>query len=555
VRWFPKITLTFLPPSTLDIPKEIRGRKRRELARITLSDLMRDSAYQAKDDRKTLFQALLDARDLYGRKHVIVMDATRKTANYGQLIAASLVLGDLFAQTTQKGENVGLLIPNSITTAALSFGLSYIGRVPAMLNYSAGAKNVLSCSAAACIKIVVTSRRFVKEGKFEHLITTLQEGSLKIVWLEDLVSAKIGIYTKLRAWFKELFLSSSCIEGNPDDSALILFTSGSESAPKGVVLSHANVVANRNQLISTIDFCPSDIVINAMPMFHIFGYVVGTFMTLFTGMKTFFYPTPLHYRQIPLVTYDINATIIFGADTFLNGYARNANPYDFYNVRYAFAGAEKLRERTRKLWAEKFGIRIIEGYGTTEASIISVNAAPLFRIGTVGRLLPGMASRLESMPGISEGGRFYVKGSNVMLGYLKADKPGIIEPPDDGWYDTGDILHIDENGFVTIKGRVKRFAKAGGEMISMVALEEEIERLWPGVKHAVVVTEDERKGEQLVLVTEKQDAARSELVSFLKEVGYTEVSIPKKIMIFPQLPLLGSGKTDYPSVAELIGKG
>jgi acyl-[acyl-carrier-protein]-phospholipid O-acyltransferase/long-chain-fatty-acid--[acyl-carrier-protein] ligase len=543
-----------MPSRALDIPKEIHGRKRRELTQIFLSDLMRSSAYQAMNHRKTLFQALLDARDLYGRKRIVAMDATRKTVNYGQLIAASLALGELFEPTTHKCENIGLFLPGSITTVALSLGLSYKGRVPAMLNYTAGAKNILSCSAAACIKTVVTSRRFVELGKFELLIEALQEGGLKIVWLEDLANAEIGVYAKISAWLKERFMSATEANGNPDDPALILFTSGSEGTPKGVVLSHANIISNRNQLISSIDFCPSDVVFNAMPMFHIFGYVVGTLMPLFTGIKTLYYPTPLHYRQIPLIAYDISATVIFGTDTFLYGYARRAHPYDFYSVRYAFAGAEKLRERTRKLWGEKFGIRVIEGYGTTEASIVSANTALLFRVGTVGRLMPGMESRLEPVPGIDEGGRFYIKGPNVMLGYLKTDRPGFIQQPENKWYDTGDIIHVDENGFMAIKGRAKRFAKVGGEMISLSALEEDIEVLWPGAGHAVVAVEDERKGEQLMLVTERQDATRDELVSYMKAAGYADVSIPRKIMIIPKLPLLGSGKTDYPGVAELVRK-
>jgi acyl-[acyl-carrier-protein]-phospholipid O-acyltransferase/long-chain-fatty-acid--[acyl-carrier-protein] ligase len=418
-----------------------------------------------------------------------------------------------------------------------------------MLNYTAGAKNILSCSTAARIKTVVTSRRFVDAGKFGALIESLKEGGLRVIWLEDL--SNVGVFTKVSAWLGARFMPSAGVEGDPDSPAVVLFTSGSEGSPKGVALSHANVIANRNQLISSIDFAPSDVVMNAMPMFHMFGYVVGTLMTLFTGMKTFYYPTPLHYRMIPLISYDIDATVIFGTDTFLYGYARGAHPFDFYRVRYACAGAEKLRERTRQLWGEKFGIRIIEGYGATETSIISANTALLFRVGTVGRVMPGIEYRAEPVPGIDEGGRFYVKGANVMLGYLKADKPGIIQPPEDGWYDTGDIIHVDEHGFLTIKGRAKRFAKIGGEMISLTALEEDIERLWPGVRLAVAAVQDERKGEQLVLVTEKQDAAREELYNYLKGQGYVEVSIPKKIHVVPSIPLLGSGKTDYPKLAEL----
>jgi acyl-[acyl-carrier-protein]-phospholipid O-acyltransferase/long-chain-fatty-acid--[acyl-carrier-protein] ligase len=341
---------------------------------------------------------------------------------------------------------------------------------------------------------------------------------------------------------------------NPDAPALVLFTSGSEGAPKGVVLSHSNIIANRDQLVSSIDFRPGDVVMNAMPMFHMFGYVVGTLMPLLTGIKTFYYPTPLHYRLIPLVVYDIDATVLFGTDTFLYGYARSAHPFDFYSLRYVFAGAEKLRERTRQLWGEKFGLRVIEGYGTTETSIISANTPLQFRLGTVGRLMPGIRSRLDPVPGL-EGGRLHVAGPNVMLGYLRADEPGAIQPPEEGWYDTGDIVDIDEYGFMSIRGRAKRFAKVGGEMVSLTALEEEIERLWPGVRHAVVATEDSHRGEQMVLVTEKKDAARDALLAHLKAAGFAEVAIPKKILFVPSLPLLGSGKTDYPAVSALAEPG
>jgi acyl-[acyl-carrier-protein]-phospholipid O-acyltransferase/long-chain-fatty-acid--[acyl-carrier-protein] ligase len=583
LRWFPKITLTFLPPRTLEIPKDIRGRKRRELARIFLSDLMRESAYRTMSHRKTLFQALLEARQTYGRKRVVGVDASRKTADYGQLIAAALVLGKLFVSKAQKGERVGILLPGSIATVALSLGLSRWGRVPAMLNYTAGLKNIRACCAAAQIKTIVTSRRFVEAGKFGPLIEALREGDqrpnghgpnghgpnshqgaggLTIFWLEDL-SAKIDIFTKIGAWFSARFMRPTDTrpneaDGDPDSPALVLFTSGSEGTPKGVVLSHANIIANRNQLLSSIDFNPSDVVMNAMPMFHVFGYVVGTLIPLLTGIKTFYYPTPLHYRMIPLIAYDIDATVVFGTDTFLYGYARSAHPYDFYRVRYAFAGAEKLRERTRQLWGEKFGIRVIEGYGTTETSIISANTAMQFRTDTVGRMMPGMACRLDPVPGIEieEGGRLFVEGANVMLGYLKADKPGVVQPPQDGgrsgWYDTGDIVHIDEYGFITIKRRAKRFAKIGGEMLSLTALQEEIERLWPNARHALLAVQDERKGEQLVLVTEKQDAEREKLAIYMKKQGYVEVSIPKKILFVPKIPLLGSGKTDYPKVTEML---
>lgn len=550
-RWFPKITLTFLPPRRADIPQEIRGRRRRECVRLFLYSLMRDAAFASADGRRTLFESLLEARRLYGRRRVIAMDVSRKPVRYDDMITAAVVLGERFEGSTQTGERVGLMLPGSVAAVALAMGLSRLGRVPAMLNYTAGARSILSCCRAACVGTVVTSRKFVEAGKLAALIEALEAGGLRIAWLED-EAASAGRAEKFAAWRRARRMKPRDAAGDPDAPALVLFTSGSEGAPKGVVLSHANIVSNRNQLIASIDFNPGDVVMNAMPMFHVFGFVVGTLMPLLTGIRSFYYPTPLHYRMIPLVAYDIDATVLFGTDTFLYAYARAAHPYDFYRVRYAFAGAEKLRERTRRIWGEKFGIRVIEGYGTTETSIVSANTPLQFRVGTVGRAFPGMQCRLEPVPGIEEGGRLFIRGPNVMLGYMRADDPGTIRPPEGDWYDTGDIVAFDEHGFMTIMGRAKRFAKVGGEMVSLVALEEEIDRLWPGVPAAVVATEDERRGETLVLVTEKPDARREELAAHLKGAGYPEVAIPKKILCVEKIPLLGSGKTDYPAVERLV---
>jgi acyl-[acyl-carrier-protein]-phospholipid O-acyltransferase/long-chain-fatty-acid--[acyl-carrier-protein] ligase len=549
LRLFPGITMTFLPPRRLEAP-ESRGRKRREFIRIALHDLMRDASFSTLDSRTNLWDAVLRARKLYGRHWQVAEDTRRKPADYDAVVTASLALGSRLKSFAESGEYVGVLLPGSIPAVATVLGLSRLGRVPAMLNYTSGPKNVLACCASAQIRTVVTSRRFVSEGKFGHIVEALEKSGVKVLWLED-VSSGITATGKLFAWAQAKFSTPRCASA-PDDPAVALFTSGSEGAPKGVVLSHANVVANRNQLISSIDFNPGDIVMNAMPMFHMFGFVVGTLMPLLTGIKTFYYPNPLHYKIIPLLSYDINATVLFGTDTFLNAYARNAHPYDFYSVRYVFAGAEKLRERTRAMWAEKFGIRVIEGYGATETSIISANTPMQFKSGTVGRVMPGVKRRVEPVPGIERGGRFFVSGPNVMKGYLRLDAPGVIQPPEGGWYDTGDIIDEDERGFLTIMGRAKRFAKIGGEMISLSALEEEVDRLWPGRRHAVASVIDDRKGESLVLVTEHWDAARDELAAFLKDAGYSEMFVPKKITRVDAIPLLGSGKTDYPALDRML---
>ena len=235
---------------------------------------------------------------------------------------------------------------------------------------------------------------------------------------------------------------------------------------------------------------------------------------------------------------------MFGTDTFLSGYARVAHPYDFYSVRYIFAGAEKVKDETRLTWAEKFGIRILEGYGATETSpALSTNTPMHFKAGTVGRLLPGIDYKLKPIPGIEEGGRLIVRGPNIMLGYLKSDNPGKLQPPDGGWYDTGDIVTVDEHGYVKIQGRAKRFAKIAGEMVSLSAVEGFVTELWRDSTHAVVSVPDAKKGEKLILVTDHAGADRSDLQHYAKGNGIAEIMLPREIRQVDKVPVLATGKT------------
>jgi acyl-[acyl-carrier-protein]-phospholipid O-acyltransferase/long-chain-fatty-acid--[acyl-carrier-protein] ligase len=265
------------------------------------------------------------------------------------------------------------------------------------------------------------------------------------------------------------------------------------------------------------------------------------------------YPTPLHYRIVPELVYASNATILFGTDTFLNGYARSAHPYDFRSLRYVLAGAEPVRDSTRRTYLEKFGVRILEGYGVTEtAPVLAINTPMHNRFGTVGRLMPGMEARLDPVVGIEDGGRLFVRGPNVMLGYMRAEKPGVLEPPPQGWHDTGDIVSIDAEGFITIRGRAKRFAKVGGEMVSLAAVEALAGELWPGRLSAATNRPDPRKGERIVLVTDEPAATREAYQRFARDRGATELMMPSEVVVVPKMPVLGSGKIDHPAVARMI---
>jgi acyl-[acyl-carrier-protein]-phospholipid O-acyltransferase/long-chain-fatty-acid--[acyl-carrier-protein] ligase len=416
-----------------------------------------------------------------------------------------------------------------------------------MINFSAGATNILAACKAADLKAIVTSRAFIERGKLGPLVEKIQH-AVNLVYLED-VRETVTLGDKLRALFGA---KKPLVARSADDWAAILFTSGSEGTPKGVVLSHRNMLANAAQAAARIDFGRSDKVFNVLPMFHSFGLTVGVILPLVSGVRIFLYPSPLHYRTVPELIYNINATILFGTDTFLNGYARAGHAYDFRSLRYILAGAEPIKESTRRIYSEKFGLRILEGYGVTEtAPALALNTPMFNKFGSVGRILPGMEARLEAVEGVEEGGRLFVRGPNVMLGYLRAENPGVLEAPPQGWHDTGDIVSIDTQGFVTIKGRAKRFAKVGGEMISLAAVEMLAAEAWPDDLSAAVAVPDPRKGEKILLYTQKKDATRPEFLAFARSRHAADLMTPAEVIVVDKLPLLGSGKTDYVSLTKI----
>jgi acyl-[acyl-carrier-protein]-phospholipid O-acyltransferase/long-chain-fatty-acid--[acyl-carrier-protein] ligase len=562
IRWFPKITLTILEPRKIDLPESISGRERRELISLKLYDIMCDTMFLSSNTTETLFQSLLNSADVHGKKHIIVEDIERKPASYNTLILGSIILGRAIAKQTRSGEYVGILLPNSIGNVVTFFAMQAHHRIPAMINFSTGIQNILSACTTAKIKTIYTSRRFIALAELNPIIETLIAAGIHIIYLED-VKNKIGLWAKLfgklvsfapHYYYQRVNrINEENIDQLAASPGVILFTSGSEGKPKGVVLSHQNMQANRFQLTARVDFNPTDKVFNALPMFHTFGLNSATLLPIITGMKVFLYPSPLHYRIVPEFCYSTNSTVFFGTDTFLANYAKYAHPYNFYSLRYIFAGAEKLREGTRKIWMEKFGIRIMEGYGATEASpVISTNTTMQYKAGTVGRILPGMQYQLQAVEGITDGARLIVAGPNVMLGYMFAEAPGVIVPPINGWHDTGDIVTVDEEGYISIKGRAKRFAKIAGEMVSLTAIEDEVNALWPDSQHAVLCKPDERKGEQIVLMTNQKTAELSNLIEYFKKRGLPEIGLPRKIMIMPQLPVLNSGKIDYQAAKMIL---
>jgi acyl-[acyl-carrier-protein]-phospholipid O-acyltransferase/long-chain-fatty-acid--[acyl-carrier-protein] ligase len=544
---FPRIKVTFLPPRKLAVDPALKGKARRQAAGLALQDIMVEAAVATARFDRTLFQALAEARETRDTGRPAVSDPLGTKLSYRKLVLGAQVLGAKLEHLAPEGGAIGLMLPNSAGVAVAFFALQGIGRVPAMINFTSGAANIKAGCRAAGVATLLTSRTFVTKGRLTDLVEELAQ-DLSIVYLED-VREMVSLRDKIAGIFAG---DSPRAVRAPGDPAVILFTSGSEGAPKGVVLSHRNVLANCAQCLTRIDANGEDTVFNALPVFHSFGLTGGLIMPLVGGVPVYLYPSPLHYRIVPELIYDHAATILFGTDTFLRGYARTAHPYDFRSLRLIVAGAEAVKDSTRQTYMDKFGVRILEGYGVTEtAPVLATNTPIASRSGTVGRLSPLMTARLEPVPGIAEGGRLYVQGPNVMLGYYRVENPGVLEAPADGWHDTGDIVAIDAQGFIAIKGRAKRFAKIAGEMVSLSAAEALVSEAYPGVAAIVVALPDLRKGERLVLMTADAAVKRDGLLRHAKAKGASELMVPSEVMAVGSLPLLGSGKPDYVAATAL----
>ncbi len=507
-------------------------------------------SFDVSQTQTSLFDALVDASRTHGAKKPILEDQERNPLSYLDLIRAAFALGRKIAAMTKPGERVGVMLPASSAAVVTFFALHAFGRVPTMLNFTAGIRNLKAACELAGVKRVLTSKRFVEQGKLHDLVDAL-ETLTTVTYLED-VRKSVGLADRLFAAAAGALPKRFRTATRPSDPGVILFTSGSFGTPKGVLLSQSNLIANCRQVAQHIALDPDWVFFNPLPTFHCFGLTGGALLPILTGMKAFQYPSPLHIKQIPPLVKDTKANVLFATDTFINQYARSAQPDELSGLNFVVCGAEKVREETHNLLAEKFGpIPLLEGYGATEASpVIAVNKPEDNRRGTVGGLLPGVETRLVPVPGIPGGGQLFVRGPNVMAGYLNA--AGGLDPLDDGWHDTGDVVAISDDGWVQIKGRVKRFAKIGGEMVSLTAAEDLACAVWPDGRHAVIALADPKKGERLILVTDRRDADTGPLLAYAQSIQAPEIAVPRKIIRVQEIPVLGTGKTDYPAIQRIV---
>ena len=546
-KWLPAIRIFVGEAQTLLPDTNQNFRAQKESLGAHLLAQMQLAMFQARRQEYGLldfFGRLQLASRTHGAGKIIVRDLTR-AVSYRTLFVGIHVLSDKLRRVLPENEaTVGILMPNAVAHVSVLFALFNLGKTPAIFNFSTGVRNVADSASNAGVKTVLTSRTFIEKANLAEMVSQLAINN-RIIYLEDL-AATVALPDKIRGLLK--FWRGSGGKST-SESRLILFTSGTEGRPKGVVLSHRAILSNIDQATSLIDYTPADRMLNALPMFHSFGLMAGTLLPLFGGVELYLYPSPLHYRILPELAYDFNATLMLGTPTFLAGYGKMAHPYDFYRLRYVLAGGEKLRQPVRELWQNKFGIRILEGYGITETGpVLCLNTPLAARPGTVGRFLPGIDWRLESVEGIETGGNLQVRGPNLMDGYLLYEK-GFQAVAD--WYATGDVVSVDEAGYVTIHARLKRFAKVAGEMINLQQVEEAAAACFGSGSHAAVTAGDGRKGEKIVLFTTNPLVERSALRDFQLQQGHSGLSVPAEIIVIEKLPLLGTGKPDYLGLQKL----
>jgi acyl-[acyl-carrier-protein]-phospholipid O-acyltransferase/long-chain-fatty-acid--[acyl-carrier-protein] ligase len=541
-RWRPRVHLHIGAAE----PADAIPRKGAAAARA-LRDLIEAQRFAALSRWTTVPEALAATARCLDAGATAIEDPLGNSLSLRRIAIGAAALGERLRRRTDEGEIVGLLLPGVATVPAVLGALWREGRIPALLNPTLGPGPAQAAVAAAGIRRILTSRAFVEQAELQAMVDHFQSSGASIIWTEDLRD-EIGTLRRLRAAIAPGRAASS----GRDTPAVVLFTSGTEGAPKAVVLSHGNLLGNVAQLQARTDVSSADRVLTALPLFHALGLTGGLLFPLICGARIMIYPTPLHYKVIPELAYAHQATIVFGTDTFLAGWGRRADPHDFASVRAAIAGAEPVKPSTRSLWVDRFGVRILEGYGATEASpVLALNTPASDRFGTVGQFLPAIETRLEQVPGIP-GARLWVRGPNVMLGYMRAERPGVIEPLKDGWYDTGDAVSIDDEGFVTLSGRIKRFAKIGGEMVSLAAVERLAAQTWPDASVAAVALPDRRKGERVVLAVAGADPSQDALRDTARAEGLAEILLPSELVAVDEIPFLASGKTNYPELTRRL---
>lgn len=485
-----------------------------------------------------------------GSKMAIIDRTTDKRVTYSKALIASLILAKKFKKHPEGF--IGVMVPTSAGCFLATLGVLMAGKVPVMINYSTGAADNCEYAQNKCgFKTIITSRALL-----ERIRCPIVPG---MIFLEDLMS-EIGTTDKLGAALRSKLPAGAIVRSLPpaseDDDVVILFTSGSEKEPKAVELTHRNISSNVRDVRQVFDLREEDVLMAILPLFHVFGYTVNFWLPLMVGMTTVTCANPLDYKNIPLFIREERATMIAATPIFFAGYLRESQPGDFETLRLLVAGADKTPDSLRQGYWAKHKKVLLEGYGCTETSpVVSVNTPEHNRPGSIGLPLPSVQVKIadvesgrELPPG--KEGKILVRGELVMKGYFDDLEETSLRVRD-GWYDTGDMGMLDEDGYLWHRGRLKRFVKIGGEMVSLVRTENALEKHLPeGVGCCVVEVPDSKKGAKIVAAVTRKVDERAVLKNLAKELS--AIALPKQFVVIPDMPKMGSGKVDFRTVGRLV---
>ncbi|MBC8384404.1 MAG: AMP-binding protein [Candidatus Cloacimonetes bacterium] len=497
-----------------------------------------------------LHQMFIEIAKSNAKKIGVYDIATGKDITYERMLIAALILAKKFSG--YKGKYLGIMVPTSAGCMLSILGTLMCGKIPVMINYSTGAReNCFYAQETCSFKTIITSKKLLEKINIKTV-----DG---MIFLEDIM-ASLSLFDKLPALIKSKLSAKKIIsavhKGPESEVSVILFTSGSEKEPKAVQLSHKNILHNINNIPKIVDLRPDDIYLANLPLFHIFGLTIDFWLPLSFGGTMVAYPNPLDYKIICRIVKKYQVSIMAGTPAFYYGYLKKSEPGDFASLRLAVAGADKLTPHIYEGFVKKHNVRIMEGYGTTETSpVISVNSERYSKVGSVGKPLPGVQVKIidietsEELPR-NEEGKVIVKGDLVMEGYL-----GDIEETSlrirNGWYDTGDMGVMDEEGYLWHRGRLKRFVKVGGEMVSLVRVEGVMEKLLPDDSVCCVVdVPNPTKGADIVAAIATTEIDRRKI---LKEMAkqLPSIAVPKDIYFIENIPMMGSGKVNFREVEQI----
>ena len=497
-----------------------------------------------------LHQQFVRMAKKHAKKLAIIDRTTEKRVNYSTALIGALILNSKFKKYDEGF--IGIMIPTSAGCALATVGALMSGRIPVMINYSTGAEANAKYAQTKCkFKTIITSKALL-----EKINCPVIEG---MVMIEDIM-ASVSTGEKLKAaLISKLPLGvvlNSIHKGNENDTAVILFTSGSEKDPKAVQLTHRNISSNIENFGTYENITESDVILANLVFFHVFGLTVNLWVSFYYGMTMVCYANPLDFATVSKIAREEKPTVMVGTPSFFWGYLHKSEPGDFKSLRLMVSGADKCPDALREGFMKKHGVTLMEGYGATETSpVISANSQEFNRPGSTGRVIPGVQVRLENFETgeeckTGEVGKVLVKGDSVMKGYY--DDPELTaEALEDGWYNTGDMGFFDEDNYLWHAGRFKRFVKIGGEMVSLVKVENTLEKHLPtGVSCCVVDISDEKRG-SAIIATVTIEVNKAEI---LKKMGteLPNIALPKQFIVIRELPMMGTGKIDFRTVTKIV---